>query len=470
VIRNNQQSLNLKTRGKTPDVSLFVKNKLNNGIWPRSFALWVTVFYMALVVIRPWEILFPWMAEIHFQRIVALLMITVVVLAKKAKWDFTFQDLSVVLFLGVLALTWQFADNQNLAFDQWYVVLATVIVYFVLRWIVRDTYELTFVLICHIVAMALYLAKAQWDYFVHNAGIMDMGVIRMIGLEYTYGHPNTVAGSIVLTFPIILSLWVLRKDITTTWPSFYKNTFPLFLISYFILAISSIILTNSRMGMVSSLFFVGLATLRTKRIGKKFAALSIGVILIVLIITLMPEESIQRFRTMWDPHAGPASAYASAQGRVEGFLAGIRMFEDSPWVGVGIGNFIEYRVQNLDGVALSAHSLVGQLLGENGIFGGIAFTIMILSTLVTIRHLRKATLKQEDISEKVLYNYSLAFREIIILLIFGGLTAHNLYRFRWIWVAAFAVIGLSIAKRMIKNRLSNRNRSKTGEGLVSANS
>ena len=52
---------------------------LARGIWPKSLALWMVAFYIALFIIRPWEQLLPWLAALRFERVYAIAMIVVAV-------------------------------------------------------------------------------------------------------------------------------------------------------------------------------------------------------------------------------------------------------------------------------------------------------------------------------------------------------------------------------------------------------
>ena len=89
-------------------------------------------------------------------------------------------------------------------------------------------------------------------------------------------------------------------------------------------------------------------------------------------------EHKNRFKSIWDPTAGPMSAHVSALGRMQGLEAGITMFKRFPFTGVGINNFIEYRVSHIDGIPLNAHNLYGQILGEVGFMGAFSFSLMVL--------------------------------------------------------------------------------------------
>ena len=83
-----------------------------------------------------------------------------------------------------------------------------------------------------------------------------------------------------------------------------------------------------------------------------------------------PQQQKDRLRTLWDPTSGPSNAHASADGRWEGFVAAMHMFEREPLFGIGVGNFVDYRVSFLDGVPKVAHNLPGEILGETRLFLG----------------------------------------------------------------------------------------------------
>lgn len=172
--------------------------------------------------------------------------------------------------------------------------------------------------------------------------------------------------------------------------------------------------------------------------------------MLIIIWLAMPQENKNRFRSTWDPSAGTEVAQKDAEGRIEGYKAGIKMFERFPLTGVGIGNFIEYRVKFVDGVPLNAHNLAGQVLGETGIVGGVTFILMVFVALVNCHKLRVLARKRPfDRPLDVLLGLGPACRDAIILLAFEGLFSHNLYRFNWLWLAAFSSLALQFAKQRI---------------------
>ena len=409
-------------------------------MWPRFAPIWMSVFYMALFIIRPWERLFPWMAVIRFERVYAILMITVVILSQRAKYKTAFQDLSVLVFLTAIGLSSLFAMQPNLAWTPFYTLVTLVIFYFIMVTVVRSPYELVFMVGSYICTMTVYLLKSQWEFWIHGQHRYTMGVVRLIGIEDTFGGENNLAMSIVVSLPFLLFLWSMRKEFTLTWPKPRRKWYICMMVVYVTVAVTSIIMTNSRSGMLGFVLFVVLVSIRGKGIGKKFCYVIIGLVILGGIWLAMPAENKGRFETIWKPEVGPKSAEASAQGRIEGLLAGITMFQRYPITGVGVGNFVPYRIAHVDGISLQPHNLVGQMLGETGLLGTSAFLLMVFSTLWYCRRTRILSLSVSDPVAGNMGAFTQACRDSIILLFFEGLFGHNLLRFNWLWLAAFSAL------------------------------
>lgn len=417
---------------------------LKQGIWPKSMPLWSAMVYMALFLIRPWDEMVPWLGTIHFERSYFILMLLIILFSsKRQRLESSSQNFSVLTFLCAIGLSCVLGINFSASWEQLYIYLTLVAFYFVLLLVIRNTYELVFIITSYIAIMTLYLAKAQWEFFVHGHHVYRMGVVRLIGLEYSYGSPNSLSMSIVASLPLLLFIWNVRNDFSRTWPEKYKRLFPCCLIAYFFLAVTSIILTNSRGGALGFVFFVFLVTFcRGKGVEKKIGSLFVAVLVLWALWAGMSEEHQNRLRTIWNPEAGPANAETSVHGRIEGLYAGLAMFEKYPFTGVGVGNFIQYRVAHLDGVRLNAHNLIGQILGETGLMGFCSFFLVILSTLLNIRKVKYLSENCSELTLIVLSKLPVACRDSLLLLFFIGIFNHNLKRYNWLWIAAFVLLAL----------------------------
>ena len=416
----------------------------------------MAVFYIALSIIRPYDELFPELGTIHFERIYAICMIAAVFLGRgnKLRIKMSFQTVAVVLLLLAIGVSTLFAWKTSFALNPFYVYLTLVIFYFVLIVVARSPYELVFVVACYILAMATCLAKCQWEYFVHDRHLSSMGVRRMIGITDLHGGPNGLAMSIVVSLPMWWFLYSVRDRFTRGWPNLWRKWFSRSLVIYFALALTSIMLTNSRSGMLSFVLFVLLMALRGQGGMRKLKRVMAGVMILLAIWSVLPQEQKNRFRTIWDPTAGPPSATSSAYGRIEGFKAGITMFKRFPLTGVGVGNFIPYRRAHVDGVGLDPHNMVGQVLGETGVVGSMIFVLVVASIFANCRKVRVLASGRSNPTLDVLSGLAVACRDAVILLAFEGLFGHNVRRFNWLWLAAFGYLALEYTKQHIRQTIS----------------
>lgn len=416
---------------------------LAQGIWPTSLALWMAAGYIALFVIRPWEKLFPELAELRFERIYAVAMLGVVAF-EGLRVRFTWQTAAVGALLASLGLASAAAVDSSLAWDPFYKYLTLVVFYVVLLSVTRSTYALLFLVTCYLLAMGLYVSKSLWEFHVHGMHHYTMGVVRLIGIDVTFGGPNDMATSILLSLPMVVLVNKARPQFTATWPDFWRRLLPVCLAAYMALAVYALMLTKSRAGMLAFVVYVGLQAIRPPNIGRKIA---VALVALVALWFVMPQETRDRFRTVWDPKAGPRSAQESAEGRVAGLKAGLEMFRRSPVLGVGLGNFIPYRLAHLDGVKLEAHNLLGQSLGETGLIGTAAFLAMVGTTLVSGVQLRRRRWPVENSDAHIARLTTLACRDVVLLLLFDGVFGHNLLRFNYLWAAAFTVLSWEMALR-----------------------
>ena len=419
-----------------------------NAVWPRSIAFWMAAFYVALFIIRPWEKLFPELATIHLERVYALMMIVVAFGAGARRFRLTQQTVAILLFLASMVLSAQFGFAPELCSKYVYRYITLVAFYLVLTLVVTTPYELVCMVTCYIVTMWLYLVKALWEFYVHGAGTRMMGVLRLQGIESTFGFPNDLAFSIVLSLPMVYFLFKVRKEFSCLWPRTVCKLFNLGLASYFLLAVTSVVLTNSRSGMLGFVFFIGLLVLRGKGVQKKVLFLTAAVAMLAAVWIFTPEENKGRYRTIWDPDSGPSSARKSADGRWYGFLAGVEICRNNPILGVGPGSFMSYRVAHVDGFSVNPHNIVGQILGEGGLLGTGCFLLLFSVTLLNCRRTRLLARGSLDATLSTLSHFALASRDSVLLLLVEGLFNHNVDRFNWLWLAAFCLLATDYAIRI----------------------
>ena len=332
------------------------------------------------------------------------------------------------------------ASHIDLAWDKFYIYLTYATFFFVLLSAVRTPNDLLFVVTAYIVVMCVYLGKAEWEYFVHGRHHYSMGVPRLIGIDSTFSAPNSVAAATTVSLPFVRFLWDARQAITCSWPQSRRKWFAFGLIAYFGIATTAIILTNSRSGMLQFVFFLIFFGTGLHHSKKKTTSILAALLVLAVIWSLMPGESKGRLRTVWDDKAGPASASSSADERYTSITIGLAMLSDSTLTGVGIGNFKPYRMEHLDGSPTNAHSLYGQIPGETGLLGVGAFLFFISGIFANARATKKLSAWYSHPDMAQLSHLAAACRFALILLLISGLAGGSLYRFQWVWIAAFALL------------------------------
>ena len=398
--------------------------------------------YMVLFLVRPWEILLPQLQALRFERVFAIAMIGVVLLTRRSTRWASQSSAVIAVFLAAILSAYR-AWQGELAWPQVYQYATVVITYFLMRSVCRNWSDLMWLVLTYVGTMHLYLTKSLWEYFVHNRHVYAQGVSRLTGIEVTYGEPNAVAMSAVVTLPLWLCLWRTRHGLSWAWQSTLRKAFGIGLITFPAAVFLAVGLTNSRAGMAALAAFIGGAMWLGVEQRKPIRLAVLACILIVGLFVVAPEAQRNRLRTLWNPDIGPANARESAGGRWQGLLAALDMVQARPLSGVGLGNFVAYRVSYLDGVGLLAHNLPGQLLGEMGWVGAVCFAWFLLVLWRNSRRLQQSTAGVFELRH--FWQFAMMSQLTILLLLFFGLSLHNALRYNWLWLAAFVTLASEFA-------------------------
>lgn len=427
-------------RGRSSQSTRALPGARPRGVFPRSLPLWAGAFYLAIFVIRPWEVLFPELAAIRFERVCALLVIMVVVLSGQLRFRARMATFPVYAFLVATAIATVFGVSPGHSWPTLYLTFTVVVFFVVLISVIRTPYDLLFIISSYIVVLGVYVAKAQWNYWVHHGWEMEAHIKRLRGIERAFGDPNTFGPALALSLPLVLFLYTNRRTFTANWPTRWKKWYAQGLVAFVPLAVASIFMTKSRSASVCLVLFLILQASRGAGLGKKLRRLTAVFVLLVGIFFLLPADIQVRLQTMWDPTVGHDYEHESARGRWEGFLAGVEVFRRHPMTGIGPGVFGPYRKANVDGSQLEAHNLTGQLLAETGAIGAFAFGLLLFGIYSACRRLQTLSRDSDDPVIAVFDSFSRTGQEILLLLLFWGLFQHNLFEFQWIWLAAFTLL------------------------------
>jgi O-antigen ligase len=157
---------------------------------------------------------------------------------------------------------------------------------------------------------------------------------------------------------------------------------------------------------------------------------------------VLPESLQTRFETIIDPTVGPANAQESGQGRIEGFFTGLKLWAEHPLTGVGPAAW-----RPASGSKIESHNLYGQLVGELGTLGLMAFLFLAGTLMWNLRRLKRMTHPiRGDTPDLLLHQMSKSIFASTILLFCMGVFGHNLLRYNWAWYCAFTAVALGVCR------------------------
>lgn len=419
--------------------------------------------YMLLFIIRPWERLFPSFGEYKVERIYVALMLCVVL------WQgisFRGQIKSVLAFIGAILVSCLCAQDSAIAWEQFYQHLPQFVFFFVLLCVIRSQRELNLMIVTFLFALGLYISKANWEFYVHGAHHTAQGVHRMFGIDKTEADPNALAMHTVCSLPLAVYVFKNRLAIAAqTIPAMAKLLW-LACVGYGLVAVVTILQSQSRAGMLGLVAACFLMSFSLIRGGKNIVrAVGLAFAMVVVLWIVLPDSVRGRIRTVWDPSSASLDARTSAEGRLNGLYAGMTMFSRFPIAGVGLGNFVPYRQYHVDGGHLVAHNVPGQVLGEFGLLGAIAFVTVVWVGWGNVRKTRQLARQFRGNPQMTMHeNLALSCRNIMLLMLFFGLVLHNALKYDWWFVIAFSSLNLVFATSQVQRlqQIGRRRGSQSG--------
>jgi len=400
------------------------------------------VGYLFLFIYRPFEV-YSILETIHLERLWMLAALGYFFFSGAVKKHPVKGVGPVVLFAAAMFLSALGAQDL----DRWWRTtenfLKVVVFYFLLATSIDSEEDLIDILYAYVVIMFIYEAKSLYEYLFHGRVEFRMGVKRLIGHDQSGADPNALASTINYSLSFAYVLYTRFKD------ELGRARQKKILVGYMLVSILCIFMTGSRTGAVT--LFV-LAVLLWFNVQYKVRWLFAFVVLTALIWNLLPYEKRIRLETLWNEDVEMEgiegakfmqATQKSTEGRKEGFWDGVRLLRAYPMTGAGAGNFANARQRVRDvplEQELQAHNLYGQLMGELGGFGIVAF----LSLLFSILRMNLLVIRERA---EGLYPVAWACLISLLLLLINGLAGHNLYRYNWLWIAAFSSIQFWIVQQ-----------------------
>jgi len=306
------------------------------------------LFYLACLYTRPMEII-PFTRGMPLMKFLALGTLAIWllrVLTKKRKLVRSPQNLLLIAFLVTMAIsqrTYVHGILDILTGD----FPRVVIIYFLLVNLITTEKRLKitiWVLIFSTLWLSVHGILLSKGIVIGEVSMAEGSRVSSSGI---FGDPNDLAQAIVVIIPFVFNLFFSER----------------FILKKIILAVVgavmlyAFLLTGSRGGFIG---FVLVMFFLTKR---KFGTV-IGLVVLMIsltgILAFAPDYTIERLRTA-SPYEGTGAQ------RLELWYYGLQMFQSSPLIGVGAGNFIEY-------APLVAHNSFIHVAAELGLLGLLSWT------------------------------------------------------------------------------------------------
>ncbi len=383
---------------------------------------------MFLFIHRPFEI-WPALGDMHVERIYILAAAGFWLLYPGKRLQPNRLDLGILGFCTAVLFAWMlspWSDQGQAAVEDYFKI---VVFYGLVSTAVRRPEELRKLIFAFLCIMTLYMMHSLWE-FRNGRHTYRMGIARLIGVDKTLGDPNSFGASIVFALPFVRLFWLTAQ----------KKLLKFFLVGYTGLSSLCILLTGSRSSLLGLLFWGFIVCLFSRR---RMTFLALGVVLACGAFAALPDYLQTRFETIVNPDVGPANARVSGQGRIEGLFKGFELLGKYPLSGCGPGVW-----RKATGSDIESHNLYGQLMGELGGVGIVAFAIMVGLFVAAIVKFRKQCREIDSDDGQFMFQLTGALGMALVLLFMEGNFGHNLFRFSWLWYIGFLVIAMRDARMM----------------------
>jgi len=380
--------------------------------------VWAVLAYMVLVYCKL-SYYFPVFAEMKAELVFAIIILARIIIngGLGSRLSFRHNKVNKYLFFFVLCVFLSFAvawDHQFSWDTGVYPFIKVLILYVMLLGGVTKKEDLNIFFIGFILMFA-YLAYEPTYYFITGTG----GDVHKYGTNYIaeigiLGGHVALANNMNQMIPLTLFAFLGFKQ------KILKGT-ALTCLIFFVLALIG---SGSRGGMAgfafSGFIIVYLSKNRTK------ATILIGISLMILLLSSgRTSSTLSRID------------HDSFWGRFTGLTHGIGMLQRGNILGVGPGCFLLARKQYFHWY-MEAHNIYGEIIGELGIPGAIAWTLFLYQVFQNISYVKRK-LELENNKDSFLFFMARGIQISLLVRLFISFGSHGLYYFYW-YVMAFMTI------------------------------
>lgn len=378
---------------------------------------------LALLIVmelQPGE-LYPQLAPLHLERVVAALLL-IAILIHGQKFRFPLPMRWFLAFYGAMVVSVPLAFWRAGALGACVAYLEIVVFLFFVTALLTTEKRIKWFIFTDILLVDWLGGSALWNY-MHGVLIVRMNIDRAVGVTSSAGDPDTMAITMLLTIPLCCALMGRSNPIWMRVVALGSTA----------IYLVTIVDTGSRAAASGVIFLVLMMVFRRP---KNLIYLPVLVALGPLVWMVIPEQYKARYETV-----KTLKTDLSYQNRLLSWQGGVAMFESNPITGIGAGDYtaangMKYWPGDGRKIFLNAHSLYFKLLGELGLFGIFTFGGYLICVFRLNARLRKQL--QAVNASGFLRSLPAMFNIILLLLLFDGYAAHNLYRDMWFLVGSMA--------------------------------
>jgi hypothetical protein len=327
------------------------------------------------------------------------------------------------IFLITILISFSVAWDQRYSWDiTIYAFVGVIMTYIMVLCSIRNLKDLKIFIWSFIVLYTFITYEPIYYYFIGEMSKEYFGEIVRAKSGLLEGHrglANNMNQMIPIAFFLMLTVKNKLQKISSGIP--------------LIFFISALILGKARIGVMGFMFFILLLIYYSDQ-RMKYGLFGGITIVILMLFSLGFSSTASRINI---------EEIIDSQG---GFIHGIEMIRVfGNILGVGPGCFDIARGFYFEHT-LTSHNLYGELLGELGIPGTIAWFFLIRQVYNNLKH-SISIIKPKVNKNNFLMNLSLGLLISLLVRLFIGLASHSLYILHWYLVAALSIIIFTLAEK-----------------------
>ncbi|PWB76158.1 hypothetical protein C3F09_01000 [candidate division GN15 bacterium] len=384
--------------------------------------------YALLYFLRPGE-RYPALAPLRLELVFGLLLLAAIAVSdalRGSRLRFPTDRLSIsfFVFIGALGVCTLFSEWKSQSAEVVFTFVKLFIFYYYLTVLVNTEKRFLYAYWFIVVLTTVIGIEAAYNYFSGHFRI-NQGVMRTGGATSYGEHANSLAMYMATTIPMLIYLMARYR----------KALVRAICMGLIGICFVTLLITASRSGVLCILAIAFCYAWFSRHRAAYIAAL---VLLSVATWVVLPEQYKQRYGSITSGQIDESS-----QGRIDAWKAGLGMFTDRPFVGVGPGVFAAAYLDR-HGLWLYSHSLYIEALAETGVIGTTAFFTFLVIMILDLRKLSRIRGVPEARSEE-LKVFARAGYAIIAGLLVAGVFGHILQRDTWYLMAGLVVAKYNLA-------------------------